>query len=185
MRADARRNRDAILKVAADAFARDGSEASLEAIAREAGVGIGTLYRHFGNRDELGLAVYQQDFDDLCTQAQLLADTLPPGEALRQWMIRFARHGRTKRGLIDVLDRVRNTPEQVDQFAANRQQLAGAAKMLLDAAAAAGVVRSDVEPADVTTNIHGICAANRAAAEDRSERAVNLLFDGMRYGVQR
>ena len=103
LRADARRNRDKLLTVAASSFALAGAGASLEGIAREAGVGIGTLYRHFPTRESLVLAAYWHEVERLCDTADELLATLPPDRALREWMGRLTRYAITKRGMAEAL----------------------------------------------------------------------------------
>src|SRR5436305_2274253 len=99
MRADAQRNRDALLEAAAAAFTEHGPEASLEEVARRAGVGIGTLYRHFPTREALVEAAYRRGFETLCDQADQFAQALPPADALEAWMQAFVDYAATKRGL--------------------------------------------------------------------------------------
>jgi AcrR family transcriptional regulator len=103
LRADARRNRDRLIEVAAKAFASSGVGASLEAIAREAGVGPGTLYRHFPAREVLIEAVYRREVEGLVAAAEELARTSEPDEALAEWMQRFVGYMATKRGMRDSL----------------------------------------------------------------------------------
>src|SRR4051795_1656550 len=105
-RADACRNRDLLLDVASAAFAREGVDASLERIAKDAGVGIGTLYRHFPNRDALLEAVFRHNVDDIASQADELIETLPGDQALAEWMNRFVRYVSTKKGLATHLKSV-------------------------------------------------------------------------------
>src|SRR5450755_2869394 len=98
LRADAQRNRDAILEAAAAAFAEHGTAASLEDVARRAGVGIGTLYRHFPSRDALVEAAYRRGVETMCDEADRLCDTEPPAQALQMWMSTFVGYVATKRG---------------------------------------------------------------------------------------
>src|SRR5437867_10457032 len=99
LRADAQRNREKLLSAATDAFAADGEDLALETIAARAGVGIGTLYRHFPNRDALIVAAYEHEVDALCAAAADLLEALPADEALRAWVERFADYMATKRGM--------------------------------------------------------------------------------------
>ena len=103
LRADAVRNRELLLTAAAAAFSAHGADVPLEDIARNAGVGIGTLYRHFPTRDSLVEAVYRHEVDVLCESADQLLETLPPDQALEEWMQLFVRHVATKRGMLSVL----------------------------------------------------------------------------------
>src|ERR1700679_81072 len=105
-RADAQRNRERILEVAKDAFTRDGAAASLDDIARQAGIGPGTLYRHFPTRDALIEAVYRTEVEKLAAAAQRFAATMPPLEAFRAWMLLFIDHVSQKTLIIPVLDSV-------------------------------------------------------------------------------
>src|SRR5258708_5683395 len=103
LRADARRNRDRLLEAAVRAFSADGPDATLDAIAKEAGVGIGTLYRHFPTREALVEAAYRNELDRLCDPVPELLEAVPADEALRTWMDRFVDYMTTKRGMADAL----------------------------------------------------------------------------------
>ena len=182
MRADARRNRDRLLAVAAEVFAEQGAEASLEEVAHRAGVGIGTLYRHFPARDALIEAVYRRYVETLCDAAEELLGQLPPDEALAAWMQRFVRHVATKRGLASALKAVVGKDSEL--FAYTHERVRGAAGMLLDAAVKTGTVRSDVTPQDLIRAMSGIClATDTGALDDQAGRLVGLLVDGLRYGA--
>jgi AcrR family transcriptional regulator len=182
MRADARRNRDAVLAAAADAFAAHGVEASLEDIARTAGVGVGTLYRHFPTREALVFGVYQREVEQLAVSAPELAATRDPADALREWMRRFVRYTGTKRGLIGMLKPLMQTESGL--FDQTRAQINGAASMLLRSAAAAGEIRDDISSADLIRSMGGICMANdQIGSIDDAARLVDLVFDGLRYGA--
>src|SRR5579863_9911376 len=106
LRADARRNRDRLLAVAVRAFSQDGPDVTLDAIAKDAGVGIGTLYRHFPTREALVEAAYRNELARLCDAAPDLLRTLPPDPALRLWMNRFVDYMSTKRDMADALNAV-------------------------------------------------------------------------------
>ncbi|MEO7124805.1 MAG: TetR/AcrR family transcriptional regulator [Nakamurella sp.] len=182
MRADARRNRDAVLIAAAAAFAIEGVDTSLEDIARTAGVGIGTLYRHFPTREALVLGVYRREVEHLADSARELAAEMLPAEALREWMRRFVQYAATKRGMIGMLHAmVRDESEAFNQA---KEQIRQAAATLLDAAASSGAIRGDVSAEDLTRSIGGICmASDPAAGSACPERLVDLVFDGLRFGA--
>jgi AcrR family transcriptional regulator len=182
LRADAQRNRDRLLAVAVRAFSAAEPEVTLESIAREAGVGIGTLYRHFPTREALVEAAYRTELARLCdAAADLLADR-PPEEAARIWMDRFVDYMTTKRGMAEALRAV--IASGGDPYATSRAQLVAALGRLLSAGAAAGTLRPDVDPADVLTGLSGVSlAAGGPAQRDQAGRLLDLLLDGLRYGA--
>jgi AcrR family transcriptional regulator len=166
--------------VAVRAFSQDGPDVPLDAIAREAGVGIGTLYRHFPTREALVEAAYRTELDKLCDAAPVLLTTLPPDRALRAWMDRFVDYMTTKRGMADALRAV--IASGGNPYAQSRDRLTGAITTLLDAGAAAGTVRSDIEPGDVLASLSGVSlAAGEPAQRDQARRLLDLLMDGLRY----
>jgi AcrR family transcriptional regulator len=180
LRADAQRNRDRLLDAAVRAFSQDRPDVTLDAIARDAGVGIGTLYRHFPTREALIEAAYRSELDRLCDAAGGLLRDLPPDEALRAWMDRFVDYMTTKRGMADALRAV--IASGGNPFAHSRDRLITAITTLLGRAAAAGTVRSDVAPADVLTSLSGMSlAAGEPAQRDQARRLLDLLMDGLRY----
>ncbi|WP_327010832.1 TetR/AcrR family transcriptional regulator [Dactylosporangium sp. NBC_01737] len=180
LRADAQRNRARLLDVAVVALA-DAPEVTLDAIAKHAGVGIGTLYRHFPTREALIEEVYRTELARLCDAVpELLAAEPPaPDRALRIWMDRFIDYMATKRGLADALKMViaaGGTP-----FAHSRERLVTAVGDLLAAGAAAGALRADVDPLDLLTAINGIClATGEPAQREQAGRLLDLLMDGVR-----
>jgi AcrR family transcriptional regulator len=183
-RVDARRNRDRLLEVAAVAFPQGGPEASLDAIARDAGVGIGTLYRHFPTREALVEAAYRQELARLCESATDLVVTLAPDVATRTWMDRFVEYLTAKRGMAEALRAV--SASGGDPFAHSRERLMSAMTSLLQAGAVSGMFRSDVEPADVLASLSGISlAAGKPAQRDQARRLLDLLTDGLRYRTGR
>lgn len=179
LRADARRNREALLVAAAAAFSTGGVEASLEEIARQAGVGIGTLYRHFPTRDALIEAVYRREMERLCDAADELLAELPPDQALAAWLERFVRYVPTKRGLSSAVKSIVGKDSELFSYAHAR--LSKATSSLLDAAIAAGTIRADIEPFDLMRAVSGICMAGSASYDDQAARLVGLLMDGLRY----
>lgn len=180
-RSDAVRNRDLLIAAAGEAFALRGADVPLEDIARSAGVGIGTLYRHFPTRDAIVEAVYRHEIDVLCEQADRLLETMPPDQALAEWMQLFVRHVATKRGMLSVLKPLLSTnPNFFDQ---TRGSATEAATRLLEAGVAAGTVRADVDGGDLLRAVGGICMSTDQERSEASERLVGLLFDGLRHGA--
>lgn len=146
-RADARRNRERLLASAAAAFAAADGPVSLEAIARDAGVGIGTLYRHFPNREALVEAVYSAELAEVAASAVELLDRHPPVIALRRWMDRYAAFVAAKRGMAESLQAM--FASGVVQPSQTRDSVFGAVTTLLDAGAEDGSLRDDVGADDV------------------------------------
>ncbi len=180
LRADAQRNRDRLLAVAVRAFSKDGPEVTLESIARDAGVGIGTLYRHFPTREALVEAVYRNELARLCDAAADLLRAGPPDQAMRAWMDRFIDYMITKRGMADALRAL--IASGGDPFAQSRGRLLGAITTLLAEGAAAGTIRGDVDPGDVLASLSGVSlAAGEPAQRDQARRMLDLLMDGLRY----
>lgn len=179
MRADARRNRDRLLEIAVRAFSADGPDVALETIAKEAGVGIGTLYRHFPTREALVEAAYRSELDRLCQSAAELLTTEPPDVALRAWMDNFVDYMTTKRGMAEALRVV--VASGGNPFAHSRYLLFEAAKTLLSAGAKARTIRSDVLTADVVTGLSGITlAAGDPGQRVQAGRLLDLMMDGLR-----
>ena len=174
VRADARRNRDRLLAVAADAFTTDGP-VSLEAIAKAAGVGIGTLYRHFPNREALIEAVYRTELAEVSASTGPLLAAHPPAVALRRWMDRYAQFVAAKRGMAESLKTVLEYGAVAPP--ATRDAIVGAVRELLEAGAADGTLRADVTADDVVAALLGIFLAGGAA--DQTGRLLDLLVDGL------
>jgi AcrR family transcriptional regulator len=180
MRSDARRNRERLLAAAADAFARDGANASLEEIARKAGVGIGTLYRHFPSREALMEMVYRRNVDQLAESAENLLATLPPDEALAEFMERFVAYVATKRGMATHLKTVLSADAEL--FTYTQSRMNSVVDSLIKAAADAGRIRPDVASDDVLRALSGVCLASDAPGwQDQACRISRLLMDGLRY----
>jgi AcrR family transcriptional regulator len=179
LRADAQRNRDRLLEVAVQAFSHDGPDVTLDAIAREAGVGIGTLYRHFPTREALIDAAYRSELARLCDSVDDLLRDLPPDQALRAWMDSFTDYMSTKRGMGEALRAV--IASGGDPFSQSRARLIAAATTLLRAGVAAGSLRPDVAPEDLLASLSGISLAT-AGPEHREQagRLLDLLMDGLR-----
>ncbi len=176
LRADARRNRDRLLSVAVRAFSQDGPDVTLEAIAKEAGVGIGTLYRHFPTREALVDAAYRTELARLCDAVPDLLGTLPADKALRAWMDRFVDYMTTKRGMAEALRAV--VASGGNPYSESRGRLTGAIGTLLDAGAAAGILRADVPPEDVLAGLSGATLAAKEPAQ--AGRLLDLLMAGLR-----
>lgn len=180
LRADAQRNRDRLLAVAVDAFSHDGSDVTLESIAKQAGVGIGTLYRHFPTREALVEEAYRNELAKLCDAVPELLQAMPADQAARAWMDRFVVYMTTKRGMADALRAV--VASGGNPFALSRDSLFTAIGALLDAGAAAGTMRSDIEPGDVMASLSGVSlVAGEPAQRDQARRLLDLLMDGLRY----
>lgn len=178
MRADARRNYDRLVEVAREIFTEQGPEAPLDEIARRAGVGAGTLYRHFPGRDPLIEAVYRADIAEIAAGAHRLLAELPPGEALAAWLrnqLYFAvrAHGLAA-GLKAAID------QNSETFALCRGTLRDAAAALLGAAQAAGEVRTDITPITLLRLAHGIGMVTETAAPGEPEKMLSVLLDGLR-----
>ena len=182
LRADAQRNRDRLLEVAVRAFSRgseDGADVTLDAIAKEAGVGIGTLYRHFPTREALVEAAYRNELSRLGDSVADLLNDRPADQALRAWMDRFVDYTTTKQGMADALRAV--IASGGDPFAQSRARLTEAVATLLRAGAADGTLRTDVEPDDVLIGLSGLsAAAGDPTRRAQAGRLLDLLMDALR-----
>jgi AcrR family transcriptional regulator len=178
-RADAARNRDMLLAAATRAFASAEAEPSMRAIAREAGVGIATLYRHFPTRESLVDAVYQDQVQRLTLGARELLGQLPPAKAMRRWMDLFADWLATKRGMLDTLLAMVESGQMA--HAQSRGELLDAITTILDAGSAAGDLRADVSAEDVSASLLGIfTVAGKPENQAQAGRLLDLLMDGLR-----
>jgi AcrR family transcriptional regulator len=178
-RADATRNRDQLLAVATRVFASTGREWSMRAIAREAGVGIATLYRHFPTRESLVDAVYRDQVTRLTAGARDLLEDLTPAIALRRWMDLFGDWIATKNGMLDTLLAMIESGEIA--HAQTRTELLAAITEMLDAGRASGDLRADVTAEDVAASLIGIfTVAHPPEGEARATRLLNILVDGLR-----
>ncbi|MFD9445122.1 TetR/AcrR family transcriptional regulator [Streptomyces sp. NPDC060006] len=181
LRADARRNRERLLEVAGRAFSETGTDASLEAIAKDAGVGIGTLYRHFPTREALLEAAYRNELARVCDSVTELLAQLPPDQAMRRWMDLFIDYLATKQGMADALKAVIASGDE-DPFAESLDRISTAISTLLHAGAEVGVLRSDVDPLDVGFSLGGVLLiTSDKGLRDRAGRMLDLLLDGLRY----
>jgi AcrR family transcriptional regulator len=179
LRADAQRNRDHLLTIARAAFAADGDDVTLDRIAKDAGVGIGTLYRHFPTRDALVEAVYAAELDAVVADAEPLLTELPADEALREWMNHYARFTATKRGMLGTL-RAGWASGRI-ATPATRERIAGVIGSMLTAGAADGTLRPDVAADDVVSMLLGVfLSAGGADGPAQTGRLLDLLIDALR-----
>ncbi|HUO35027.1 MAG TPA: TetR/AcrR family transcriptional regulator [Candidatus Acidoferrum sp.] len=178
-RSDAQRNRERILEVAKGAFTRGGADTSLDDIARQAGVGPGTLYRHFPTREELLKAVYRTEMERLAATEQKLAATMPPVEALRAWLLLFVDAIAAKKLIAPALNALLGDPKKV--FEASHAQIHEALHALVKRAIKSGDVRKDLDPMDLLSALVGV--SNVAAGPDweqSARRLVDILIAGSR-----
>ncbi|WP_431912341.1 TetR/AcrR family transcriptional regulator [Nonomuraea jabiensis] len=178
LRAHAQRNRDKLITAARTAFAAASDTVPLESIAREAGVGIGTLYRHFPTREALVEAVYAAELDDIATSAPALLERFPPQIALRAWMERYAAFTAVKRGMADAL-RAGQASGRIPT-STTRERITAAIATILAKGAETGSLRADVDADEVTTMVLGVLLAT--AARDTPEqigRLLDLLVDAL------
>lgn len=182
VRADAQRNVDALLAAALAVFATSGVEAPVREIANRAGVGVGTLYRHFPRRSDLVVAVFRHQVDACADAAEVLAAEHAPGEALALWLQRYADFIATKRGLATALHSGDPAFAPLPAYFSGR--LRPALKRLLDRAVEAGEVRTDVEPDDLLWAISGLCMSAHDHQAAYTRRMVALLADGLRVAAK-
>ncbi|WP_165071415.1 TetR/AcrR family transcriptional regulator [Paludisphaera rhizosphaerae] len=175
-RADAERNRVRLLADAKAVFAEKGAAASLEEIARRAGVGIGTLYRHFPTRDALIAAVYRNEIEQLIAAAERLAAEAPPVEALREWMLLFVDYLGTKHGMSEVLKSVAGGPSEI--YAAFSARITETIGTLVERAS--GKTSPDLEPLDLLRALAGVAHAGSGPDGKRAaQRLVDILVAGL------
>ena len=178
-RADAVRNRERLMDVAKQAFAEIGPDVSLEEIARRAGVGAGTFYRHFPSRDAIVEAVYRREVQQLADAATRLLASVSPGEALHEWMRLFVDYIATKKVLGSALSAIASGSAEL--YATSWARISGAMSLLVERAVAAGDIRADVEPADVQRGLVGLTYGNTDPAWQASAlRLIDILIDGLR-----
>jgi AcrR family transcriptional regulator len=178
-RADARRNRERLLAVASATFAAADAPVSLDGIARGAGVGIGTLYRHFPTREALVEAVYAAELDAVTAAAAELADTLPAADALRAWTERYAAFIATKRGMSDTLRTSASAGRVLTPT--TRERITTSIGQILAAGARDGTLREHARPDDVTALLLGVFLASPPGTEpDRTGRLLDLVVDALR-----
>jgi AcrR family transcriptional regulator len=182
-RADAQRNRERILEVAKEAFARSGGDVSLDDIAKRVGVGPGTLYRHFPTRGALLEAVYRTEVEKLAIAHQDYARTMPPVEALRAWMFHFVDYIATKQLIAPALNSLITDTSKL--YECSRGQIQGAINALVQRAIESGDIRSDVDSFDFLRALVGV--SNVASAPNwpqSAKRLVDILISGSRPGSE-
>jgi AcrR family transcriptional regulator len=185
MRADARQNVDSLLEAAKTVFGESGVDAPVRAIAERAGVGVGTLYRHFPLRSDLISAVFRREIDACVDAAPDIEAAYPAGEALDRWIIRYTEFVATKRGLAAALHSGGTTYEPLAEYFSMR--LTPTLRRLLDAALASGEIADDVDPAEFLGAVANLCHAGGppgSVSEGRAERMVRLLLAGLRGGTE-
>ena len=178
-RADAQRNRERILEVAKVAFTRSGANASLDDIAKEAGVGPGTLYRHFPSREELLQAVYRSEMEKVAAAERKFAQSMPPLEALRAWLLLFVDAIETKQLIAPALTTLIGDPKKV--FAASYARMQEAIRALVNRAVKSGDIRKDVDPMDLLRALVGVAhVATGTDWQQTARRLVDILIAGSR-----
>jgi len=178
-RADAQRNRERILEVAKLAFTRSGANASLDDIASQAGVGPGTLYRHFPTREELLQAVYRSEMEKLVAAERKFAQTMPPIAALRAWLLLFVDAIEAKKLIAPALNSLLGDPKKV--FAASYAQMQQAIHALVNRAIKSGDLRKDVKPMDVLHALVGVAyVPSHPDWQQSAKRLVDILIAGSR-----
>jgi len=183
VRADALRNRERVLRAAKAVFSAGGADASLEAVARRAGVGIGTLYRHFPTREALFEAVYRREVRQLSELAEQLKDETSPVQALRRWLHSNIELVATKKGMSAALALAVHGSSEL--YADSLERLAKAAGVLLDRAVAAGEIRSDISPKDLLRALVGMCYMHDQPGWQASVlRLVDIFVDGLRLPLK-
>jgi AcrR family transcriptional regulator len=178
-RADAIRNRERVLEAAKAVFSAGGPEASLEAVAKKAGVGIGTLYRHFPTREALFEAVYRREVQQLTELAEQLKSEADPVDALRRWLRSNVEFVATKKGMSAALALAVQSSSELTAFSFER--LTKAVGALLDRAVAAGEIRSDISPEDILRALVGMCYLHDQPGWQNSVvRLLDVFVDGLR-----
>ena len=178
-RADAQRNRERILEVAKEAFTHSGVNTSLDDIASDAGVGPGTLYRHFPTRAALLEAVYRTEVEKLAAAQHRFAETMPPVEALRAWMLLFVDYIATKQIIAPALNTLVGGPSKL--FEGTRHHITGAIDALVKRAVQSGDIREDLEPFDLLRALIGVSYVSSGPGWRQSaRRLVDILISGSR-----
>ncbi len=178
-RADSARNRERVLAAAKAVFAAGGPAASLEEVARQAGVGVGTLYRHFPTRQALFEAVYRNEVEQLVALGEQLGAELPPLEALHRWMRANVAFVATKKGMSTALAVAVNASSDLTMYSMRRLSLAVA--ILLQRAVASGDIRGDITPEDILRTIVGLCYTHdQDGWQQNVLRLVDVFVDGLR-----
>jgi AcrR family transcriptional regulator len=181
-RADAVRNRERVLEAAKAVFSAGGVDASLEAVAKRAGVGIGTLYRHFPTREDLFAAVYRREVDQLAELAAQLKDDPAPSDALRRWLRANVEFVATKKGMAAALAVASHGTSELNAYSFGH--LTKAVGLLLARAVAAGEIRADIAPEDLLRTVIGMCIIHdRPGWQPGVLRLLDVLVDGLRSGA--
>lgn len=179
LRADAQRNRDKILAAAVRVFTEEGLDAHFERIAKEAGVGTGTLYRNFPTREALIEAAYRNEVARLCDAVPGLLSEMSPPEALRAWTRRFIDYATAKFGMADALRAV--VASGTNPYADSHEMIQAALTALMDAGTAAGTIRSDISPTDMFAALAGIALTSaKPEQREQAERLLDLTLDGLK-----
>jgi AcrR family transcriptional regulator len=178
MRADARRNYERIVATAREVFFEQGVEAPLDDVVKRAGVGAGTLYRHFPTREALIEAVYRQEIEEIADQAYALARSLSAEEAIREWFDELIRFHIERSGLAAALKAAIDEESETFQYCKGR--LRDAAGALLEPAQAVGAVRADLEAVDLMRLSHGLGASAKYADEAGRRRLLQVVLDGLK-----
>ncbi len=179
LRIDAQRNRERVLEVAKEAFTRLGANASLDDIAKQAGVGPGTLYRHFPTRDALIEAVYRAEVEKLAAAAGDFAEAKPPLDALRAWMLLFVDHIAAKQIIAPALNTLVGGPSKL--YEGSRGQIQGAIEALVKRAIKSGEIRRDLDPFDLLRALIGVAhVASSPDWQQSARRLVDILITGAR-----
>lgn len=178
-RADAVRNRERVLEAAKAVFSEGGTETGLEAVARHAGVGIGTLYRHFPTREALFEAVYRREVEGLTELARQFAAEMPPLDGLRRWIEALVDFVATKKGMVAALALAAHKPPELMAYTSSR--LSGAIGILLTPAAEAGAVRRDIGAEDLLRTVIGLCYVQDGPGwQGQAMRLLDVFLDGLR-----
>jgi AcrR family transcriptional regulator len=179
MRADARRNYERLVAAAREVFAREGGGASMEAIARRAGVGVGTLYRHFPKRIDVVEAVYRTDVDNLVQTAEQVTADLEPWPAVVAFLEAFVRYAQGKRTFLNELREAfdKNPGLRMDML----ERIEQAMELVVGRAQRAGVMRTDLSGSDLMQLVGPMCT-NATLSEDQSKRLLNTILDGLHKG---
>jgi AcrR family transcriptional regulator len=176
-RSDALQNRERLLEVAAQAFAEQGLDTSPAAIAKQAGVGVGTLYRHFPTREVLVDAAYRRQLTQVCEKANDLLTQYPAAEATRMWMNHFIHYATAKSGMSEALNAV--IASGIDPYSDSRALLTDAVATLLAAGARDGSLRTDVHPDDVLLLMGGIAYSVQHGTKEQARALVDLFMDAL------
>jgi AcrR family transcriptional regulator len=177
MRADAKRNYERLVTAARRVFAQEGGGASMEAIAKEAGVGIGTLYRHFPKRIDVVEAVYREDVDELTTVAESVSATMEPWPALVAWLEAFVRYAMGKKRFLNELHEAFEKNPELRSM--SRERIVSALGLVLTPAQEAGAVRADIDAPDLMQLLGSMCMS-ATLTTDQSARLLVMIQDGLR-----